>query len=127
MLELVADPVDAPGARAAEIAVPGERAAKAGGVLLVQEQLELLLAPVYIRRAQFPGQRRALRRELGLAARLLSLELAQLRFALETPLAGLLETPARGLHALLGVAELDAEAVALLDVGIDLLLDPVDA
>ena len=67
--------VDAPGARAAEIAVLGERAAEAGRVLLVQEQLELLLAPVYVGRTQLAGQRHALGRELFLAARLLALEL----------------------------------------------------
>src|SRR5256886_16798783 len=70
-LQVVLDELDLPGARAPKVAVVGEHAAGERGILLVQEQLERLLAADEVSGAQLPGERRSVVLYLGFAHLLL--------------------------------------------------------
>src|SRR5256885_10151426 len=61
-LQVVLDELDLPGARAPEVAVVGEHPAGERGILLVQEQLERLLAADEVSGAQLHGERSEERR-----------------------------------------------------------------
>ncbi len=119
VLELVTDARDARRACAAEIAVVREHAARAGGILLVEQQLQLLLAAVHVGRSQLARQCAALGCQIGLAAGLLALEFLQSRLARDSLRTHRLEIAPRLLRAELGVPQLCTELVALLDVGVD--------
>ena len=86
--ELLAYDTDALGTGAPEVAVPGQHATDLRRVLLVEQQLELLLAPVDVGGAQLAGQGVPLHRELRLAFCALVLQLAQLGLALQPCLRG---------------------------------------
>src|SRR5439155_16791653 len=57
--QVVLDEPDLPGACAPEVAVVGEHAAGERGILLVQQQLEGLVAADEVSGTQLPGERRA--------------------------------------------------------------------
>jgi len=110
VLELVADAADALGPRAAEVAVVGEHAAEGRGVLLVEQQLELLLAAVHVGRAQLAGERTAFRRKSS-SRRACSRSSSFSGLGRDALHAQFLQPAARGLGVELGVAQLGAQPV----------------
>src|SRR5205823_1388323 len=125
-LQVVLDELDLPGARAAEVAVVGEHPAGERGVLLVQEQLERLLAANEVSGAQLPGERRSVALYLGFAHLLLGSERRAARGArgalAADPAERIAQLPDRELRG----AQLLGEPVALDLLEAHLAGDPLD-
>ena len=127
VLELVLDVADAVGARAAEVAVVRQHSTEAGRFFLVQQQLELLLAPVDVGGAQLAGELGPFGVDLALRPRLFALEFTQATFGRETLGLDVVKFAARLGDAEFGLAQFDGQLVALAHIRVDRLAHLLDA
>ena len=125
--EVLGDGRDAFGARTAEVAVVSHHAADRRRVALIEQQFQLLLAPIHVGDLQLRGERAALVRDLTLRSRLLGLQPRKFLLGIDAAGAHRCQSLARRLNLQVRLFELAGEGVAPLRVRMDLLADRFDA